>query len=158
MFKNSLLIEMDYIIKELTGEDLRKNKDSLFESLSRVRSVGEINSADACSILERINSQDAHIFVAMKGEGNSSEIIGTTTVLIEQKFIRGGAKVAHIEDVSTKKEFEGHGVAKAVMTEAMEYAKERGCYKVILDCSTETVGFYEKIGFKRNENHMRLDL
>lgn len=146
---------MDYSVRELTKEDLSKFSISLFESLSRVRNVGEISLNDAVKILEKINSQDGHVFVAIDG---ATGIIGTTTVLIEQKFIRQGARVAHIEDVSTRKEFEGHGVAKAVMNHAIAYARERKCYKVILDCSEETIGFYERLGFKRNENHLRLDL
>jgi len=120
-----------------------------------VRNVGEISLHDSLNILEKINSQDGHVFVAID---ETAGIIGTTTVLIEQKFIRQGARVAHIEDVSTRKEFEGHGIAKAVMNHAIDYARERKCYKVILDCNEETIGFYERLGFKKNENHLRLDL
>ena len=149
---------IEFSIVELDRELLSRCKDSFFDSLSRVRNVGEISSKDSSDILDSINSQDGHVFVAVTGYGNDEKIIGTTTVLVEQKFIRSGARVAHIEDVSTRKEFEGHGVAKAVMSHAISYARERGCYKVILDCSDETKGFYERLGFRANENHMRLDI
>jgi glucosamine-phosphate N-acetyltransferase len=32
----------------------------------------------------------------------------------------------------------------------MELAKERNCYKVILDCTKNISGFYEKIGFEKH--------
>ena len=37
-------------------------------------------------------------------------IIGSTTLLIEQKFIHDGGKVGHIEDVVTRKGYEGFGI------------------------------------------------
>ena len=33
-------------------------------------------------------------------------------------------------------------------------AKERGCYKIILDCSEENAAFYSKAGFRRKEVQM----
>ena len=36
----------------------------------------------------------------------------------------------------------------------LEVSRSCGCYKVILDCSDQNVPFYEKLGFKKNVNHM----
>jgi glucosamine-phosphate N-acetyltransferase len=36
-----------------------------------------------------------------------------------------------------------------------ELAVEKGCYKVILDCSDSNVSFYEKCGFSKTEIMMR---
>jgi glucosamine-phosphate N-acetyltransferase len=41
---------------------------------------------------------------------------------------------------------------------AVELAKGLSCYKCILDCNDGLVGFYEKLGFRRHDVGMRLDL
>ena len=35
-----------------------------------------------------------------------------------------------------------------LVTSLTKVAQENDCYKVILDCSPENVGFYEKCGYK----------
>ncbi len=143
---------MEYIVKELTVSLLHKR--GFVETLSRLREVGELDINRQIEILKKINSQDAHIFVAISGE----DIIGTATILIEQKFIRQGAKVGHIEDVSVSENFKSKNIGSEIVKECINYAKRRGCYKIILDCSDEVVSFYEKLGFRKSDNHMRLDM
>ena len=143
---------MDFIIKELTIDLLQLN--GLLETLSHMRETGNISIENRIKILKKIDYQDSHIFVAI----NNTEIIGTSTVLIEQKYIRNGACVCHIEDVSVNKRFIGLGIGKSVMKESIKYAKKRNCYKIILDCSNEVKPFYEKFGFKKEDNHMRINL
>jgi glucosamine-phosphate N-acetyltransferase len=144
-----------YNLKELTKEDLQQNFDSFRDTLKNLREVGGLSIDAAINVLSSINSQNGHIFVAQKEDG---EIIGAATLLIEQKFIRQGGKVGHVEDVATRSGFEGKGVGRSLMARLNEEAKKLGCYKIILDCSDENVLFYEKTGYKRYENCMRMDL
>lgn len=143
-----------YVVRELTVED-HELLPSLFETLENLRSVGELSGAQADEVLARIIIQDGHLFAAIDPQAG---VIGAATLLVEQKFIRQGALCGHIEDVAVRKGFEGKGVASALMERALSYAKERGCYKVILDCSEKLVPFYKKFGFKELDRHMRLDL
>ena len=39
----------------------------------------------------------------------------------------------------------------------LDVAKERKCYKTILNCENGLISFYEKIGFKQKSNEMRFD-
>jgi glucosamine-phosphate N-acetyltransferase len=64
----------------------------------------------------------------------------------------------HIVDVAVWKNYEGRGVGGALVAAAVQRAKELGCYKVILDCKPELVGFYERLGFAKHDVGMRLDL
>jgi glucosamine-phosphate N-acetyltransferase len=125
------------------------------ETLENLRPIGDVPIEKLVSILHEIDrNPNQFVFVAI-ADGN---LIGSITLLIEQKFIRQGGLVGHIEDVVTRKGHEGKGVGKALITTAVAKAKRCGCYKVILDCTEENVSFYEKLGFKRHEIEMRLDL
>jgi len=99
------------------------------------------------------NNPIYNIFVAEL----ENEIVGTITLLIEQKFIHRGGKVAHIEDVVVKRGFERRGIGKALVKAAVEEAKKKNCYKVILCCKKRNVPFYNKFGFRAWETEMRLE-
>ena len=74
-------------------------------------------------------------------------MVAIATLLIENKLIHNGSKVAHIEDVVVDKKFLGKGYGKKMIEFLTEKAKNQGCYKVILNCDEEVVAFYEKCGF-----------
>jgi glucosamine-phosphate N-acetyltransferase len=146
----------NFIIREIEQADLEKG---FFQTLSNLAMLGRIHDdlEQAKKILQEIKSYPLYkIFVAVKND--DAEIIGSITLLIEQKFIHDGGKSGHIEDVVTRKEYEGIGVGSALVSAALAFAREKNCYKVILDCSEKNVPFYEKIGFRRNEISMRYDL
>lgn len=146
----------NFIIREIEQADLEKG---FFQTLSNLAMLGRIRDdlEQAKKILQEIKSYPLYkIFVAVKND--DAEIIGSITLLIEQKFIHDGGKSGHIEDVVTRKEYEGIGVGSALVSAALAFAREKNCYKVILNCSEKNAPFYEKIGFRRNEISMRYDL
>ena len=145
---------IDYIVRELKKEDLKSSKGFL-KTLENLSTVGTIDQKKAQDILDYINSKDGHIYVAIDA---AEQIIGTATLLVEQKFIHAGGKVGHIEDVATREGYERKGVGKAVVGYAVEEAKKFGCYKVILDFNDENIQCYEKLGCKKYENCMRHNL
>jgi glucosamine-phosphate N-acetyltransferase len=103
---------------------------------------------------ERRKSFQMRTFVAEKDD----KIVGTVSVLIEPKFSNGFKSVAHLEDVAVRREYQGQGIAKALIEEAIKYAKKKDCYKVILDCDDSLINFYEGFDFVVNGVAMRLDL
>lgn len=88
----------------------------------------------------------------------SGAIVGTASLLVEPKFVRGGSFVGHVEDVVTDPSFRGKGIGHMLLDSLIEEARARDCYKVILDCNDSNVPFYEKKGFRKCENQMRLDI
>lgn len=141
---------MQFVVRDLDEKDF---SNGFFESLENLREVGALKNdiKRAKEILGKIKSQGTRIFVAEK----DGLVIGTITLLIEQKFLRNGAKAGHIEDVATRKGYEGIGVGSALIQRAIEVARSAGCYKVILDCSKDNIAFYEKNGFLQNEIGMK---
>jgi glucosamine-phosphate N-acetyltransferase len=147
-------MKTNYKIKEMDQTDFDGSAGFL-ETLANLSEVGDITLTEAKKIISKINSQGGHVYIAVNKDG---QIIGATTIIIEQKFIHHGGKVGHIEDVVTREGYERIGVGKALMEKALETAKMSGCYKVILDCSEDLITFYEKLGFRVHANCMRLDL
>ncbi|MDE1832267.1 MAG: GNAT family N-acetyltransferase [Thaumarchaeota archaeon] len=138
-------------IRKLQKKDLY---NGFLLSLDALRKSSHIKPKKANMIFNKIskNSQQI-IYVAVE----NSKVIGSANILIEQKFIHDGGKVGHIEDVVVRKEFQGKGIGKQIVTALLKYAEKQGCYKTILDCTDELIPFYENIGFKKHSNSMRFD-
>merc|ERR1712194_85889 len=91
---------------------------------------------------------------------DSRRVVATTTLLWEQKLLRGGKKVGHIEDVITHPDFQRKGLSKMILTQLVAEAKQAGeCYKLILDCTEPNSKVYAKCGFfATGEIQMRLNV
>ncbi len=139
------------IIRELKKEDLW---NGFLTSLNSLRQASDIDKEKAEEIFEKINSNSDHIIAVAELDG---KIVGSTTLLIEQKFIHKGGLVGHIEDVIVDKNFQGQKIGEKIMKYLLEIAKNRGCYKTILDCTDDVKPFYEKLGFKSIANELRFD-
>ena len=142
-------------IKELTVIDLTKSGVDFYKTLDNLVPKNKFNLSKAKKILKEINSCNGHVFIAVI---DNKTIVGTTTVLLERKFIRGGKLSSHIEDVSIRKGYEGKGIASQILEHCVTYAKKKKCYKIVLDCKKELIPFYNKFGFKDTEVGMKLYL
>ena len=127
-------------------------ENGFLESLDNLRTASNLDRETASNILKEIIANPDHIIHVAEING---KIVGSTTLLIEQKFIHDGGRVGHIEDVVVSKEFEGRGIGIKLVTSLLEIAKTKNCYKTILDCADELIPFYERIGFKQESNQMR---
>ncbi|PJC50923.1 MAG: histone acetyltransferase [Nitrosopumilales archaeon CG_4_9_14_0_2_um_filter_34_16] len=139
------------IIRELKEADLW---NGFLKSLDSLKQASNIEKSKAKEIFEKINANPDHIIAVAELDGR---IVGSTTLIIEPKFIHNGGMVGHIEDVVVNKDFQGKKIGEKIMKYLIEIAKNRGCYKTILDCTDDVKPFYEKLGFKQVANELRLD-
>jgi len=139
------------IIRELKKEDLW---NGFLKSLDSLKLASDINKTKAEEVFEKINSNPDYIIAVAEIEG---KIVGSTTLLIESKFIHQGGLVGHIEDVSVDKDFQGKKIGEKIMKYLLEVSKNRGCYKTILNCTDDVKRFYEKLGFKQVASELRID-
>jgi len=98
------------------------------------------------SSLEKVISQWSVVHIAIDKDAN--EIVWTATVLIEYKLHRWGTKAWHIEDVATRNWRWGKWIGSQLITNCIDTAKQAWCYKIILDCTQEMSGYYERFDFK----------
>ncbi len=141
-------------IKELEDDHLI---NSFFDTLSNLTEIGidVYNKEFSRKIFEKIKKADnIKIFVAIK----DSDIVGSITAIIEQKFVHNGGKICHIEDVVTRKGFEKLGIGSVLVEKVLELAIQEKCYKVILNCSEYNSKFYENLGFYKHDVGMRYNI
>ena len=145
---------MNYEIRKLKKSDVSLDSE-FFPILNQLSEIVDWHKLELGRLWDAYeNDKGMQVLVTEK----YGKIMGTGAVFIEQKFLRGGGKVGHIEDVVVDNRSREKGMGKAIVNSLVEIAKEEGCYKVILNCSNENVPFYIKCGFKLTENEMRMDL
>jgi glucosamine-phosphate N-acetyltransferase len=147
-----------YTIREIEENDLERG---VLETLDNLAPVGELNRTSTHNILQQIKSNPLHkIFVAIREDGDDDNhqglIIGTTTLLVEPKFIFCGAKFGHIEDVAVRKGYERMGIGSKLVSHATESAEKMGCIRTVLYCSDDRMYFYKKLGYSYRDNCMEI--
>ncbi len=143
-------------IRELVLDDL---DNGFLESLDNLLSgTSRLERTNARTVLAEIRSNPLHrIFVAVipQRQAGREVVVGTTTLLVEPKFIFNGGRVGHIEDVSVRRGYEDMGLGRRLVSHATQVAKDMGCVKMVLDCSEETMPFYQKLGYSYQDNCMK---
>jgi len=124
------------------------------ECLDNLKKASDLEEDKAKNVLKNILDDSNHIIHVAELDGN---IVGSATLLIEQKFIHRGGLVGHIEDVVVKEGFERRQIGRLIIESLLEESRKRGCYKTILDCKDDVKEFYRKIGFNHESNEMRFD-
>jgi GNAT superfamily N-acetyltransferase len=81
-------------------------------------------------------------------------LAASCTLVIVSNITRGARPYALIEKVVTHGDFRRRGYGTAVLKKAVEMAREKGCYKVMLLTGRKDEGvlsFYESAGFDRSK-------
>ena len=100
---------------------------------------------------ERITAREGtHILIAQE----DGAVVSAVTLTVIDNLTHGIRPYALIENVVTRADCRGRGLATAVMERACDIAREAGCYKVMLLTGSKqdsTLRFYERCGFNRND-------
>ena len=97
------------------------------------------------------------------GAVDNGKVVSTCYAVYIPNLTRGNRGICFIENVVTDKAYRKLGLASKVIDMAVEFAKERHCYKAILQSGISRTGahqFYEKKGFNGTSKKafdMRLD-
>ncbi|QKF93973.1 glucosamine 6-phosphate N-acetyltransferase [Fadolivirus algeromassiliense] len=139
-----------YTVSELQKSDYYHGFLQLLEQLTTV-CANEITYQAFSDQFDKFKSK---VFVVKE----NGQVIGTAALLVEEKFIHKLASVGHIEDVVVSQEYRDKGIGKLLINHCVEYAKNNGCYKVILNCAEKNIEFYKKCGFTNKNVEMSIYL
>jgi glucosamine-phosphate N-acetyltransferase len=142
--------EPQITIRPMYATDLRRG---ILPTLASLKPC-ELTDEEAIEVFRQRMKQKIYTYVALM----DNRIVGTVTLMIEPKFIHSGGVVGHIEDVAVHQAYQAHGVGALLVRHVLDECRKAGCYKVILDCAEKVIPFYEKLGFSRWEQAMRIDL
>lgn len=126
----------------------------LLESLDSLSPASGMDAGLARAVLERAAADPSREVFVAESDGR---VVGSLTLLVEEKLIHGGGLAGHIEDVAVDGGARGRGAGRMLVERALREAQTRGCYKTVLDCSEDLAGFYERLGFARRGLCMRVD-
>ncbi len=143
------LANSEVIIRPMFATDLDHGFLETLEALTTVNLTRE----QAVEVYQRRMRTHLDTFVALIGR----QVVGTATVIIEQKYLHSGGYCGHIEDVAVNKQFQTHGIGSKLIRHCLQFCQDEGCYKVILDCAPHLIGYYEKFQFKTWSQGMRVD-
>ena len=133
---------------------IKSNKSSLSEInsqyiqlLSSLTKTEKLSNDFFLKKVEEISTMGEIIVCYFLDNRHKINIIGSGTIIYEPKIIHGGKYVGHIEDIIVSEQNRNKGIARSILTELKKLAYRKDCYKIILDCSEENRGFYEKNDF-----------
>ena len=132
-------------IRELNQGDL-ESLIKLYEQLDGKNSGFAVDDARGIWKNEIEGNQSIKYFGAVE----NGKVVSTCFCAIIPNLTRLGGAIGFIENVVTDKDFRKQGLGKKVMEKAIEFAREKNCYKVILESGawrTEAHQFYRNLGF-----------
>ncbi len=138
---------MEVKIRQATLDDVKDILQIYAESLDN----GKVLSVEKAQIvfLKQQQYPDYKVFVAEYEQ----QLVGTFALLIMENMAHQGTPSAVVEDVGVIPAMQGKGIGKVMMEYALNYAKEKGCYKMSLSSNLrrdKAHQFYESLGFQKH--------
>ncbi|MBP5384010.1 MAG: GNAT family N-acetyltransferase [Lachnospiraceae bacterium] len=133
---------MEY--RRLTETDLQ----SLLALYKQLQPDDEDPSVEDSRIVWQEIEKDPNIHYY--GAVDHGRVVSTCYAVYIPNLTRNNRGVCYIENVITDKDYRNRGLASKVIDMAVSFAKEKGCYKVILQSGIARVDahrFYENKGF-----------
>lgn len=123
------------------------NEKNIIEYLSLLHTLSNVYDSDdeLKYMIDNFKKQilkfpsNVNIFVILV----DNIVVGSGSIIIEQKIIHGFSKVGHIEDIVIDKNYQGKGYGKKIIDYLINFARENNCYKITLGCNDNKVNFYK---------------
>eukprot|EP00210_Caulerpa_lentillifera_P009523 g9081.t1 len=138
-----------FVHRELLLEDYDKG---FLHLLSQLTTVGTVRKEAFLERLQQIRTRGDRVLVIEDKE--NEKLVACGTLIFEYKFVHECGVAGHIEDVVVDSSYRDQHLGKTLIRRLVTLAEQEGCYKVILDCAEDNVGFYEKCGLTRKEIQM----
>jgi glucosamine-phosphate N-acetyltransferase len=124
------------------------NQRGFFELLNQLTTATKVPQTVYRARFRHLQRRGEYCIIVVE-DTVSRRIVGSATLLVEFKFIRGCGLVGHIEDVVVDAAYRGQRLGQLLVQQLVDVAKTLSCYKVILDCADDKMGFYNSCEFER---------
>ncbi|GAA5977311.1 hypothetical protein JCM5350_002425 [Sporobolomyces pararoseus] len=142
------LVPADLTLRPLESTDYTRSHLSLLSHLTSSPDIGSDAWSSRFSQLSSINSVIPTYFPIVLVSKSTGQLVGAATLVVELKFLRGGGKVGHVEDVVVHPDMQGKKLGNLLLNCLTKLSEGQGCYKTILDCDPKNEAFYVKCGYE----------
>lgn len=141
------------MIRKASAADAQALKTLYFEHLTNYPPKEEQDMTKWEYLLEKF-AQDDNMYLLVLEENGI--VVSSVQMAIIESLTHNVRPFAVIENVVTHFEHRNRGYASALLEEAAEIAKQKGCYKISLETGSNkesTLNFYRKNGFEIDAKH-----
>lgn len=136
--------------------------------MATARTVHDDELTDLLELYRMLNPDDPHLdpaqaratFDEMRADGDldvvvvehDDRLVASCVLSVTTNLTRGARPWAVLENVVTHEDYRGEGFGRRCVEAAVDRARERDCYKVMLLTGTDQewkLAFYESCGFDR---------
>ncbi|KAI8092147.1 acyl-CoA N-acyltransferase [Gilbertella persicaria] len=140
-----------YTLRALRSGDYERG---FLDVLTVLTEVGGHSKEEFLEQFKYMKKHNDQYFTITITEDAKNQVVAVGTILVERKFVHKNGLVGHIEDIAVNSNQQGKKLGLRIIQALKYIGAQRGCYKVILDCSEKNIPFYEKCGFKQKEYEM----
>ncbi|XP_034941392.1 probable glucosamine 6-phosphate N-acetyltransferase [Chelonus insularis] len=137
--------ENGLLVRPLRLSDYEKGFIQLLEQLT---DVGGVTKEQFSNRFLSMKTSGGHYVVVVE-DLNKGIIVGSATLVVEQKFIHNCALKGRVEDVVVYLPYRKQKLGKLLVETVTQLARRLRCYKLSLDCRDHLIKYYEKLGFKQ---------
>lgn len=130
--------------------DIHEIKTQYIKLLSKLSNVEPLSDTNFMNKIYEISQMGDIIICYVTNTDKDFLIIGAGTITFQAKITHGGKYVGRIEDIVIDSMYQNIGISNNIMNHLLDYAKNKGCYKTILNCNSNVEKVYENFGFKKN--------
>ncbi len=146
--QNNIYYENFYTYVNSNMEQLTDLKNQYIKLMSDLTICEELDNQTFFQKLKQIDSVGTIVIGYKFSSDNLIEIVGSGTIIIEPKIIRGARSVGHIEDIVVKSSWRGKKISQSILNKLKDFALKKNCYKIILDCDESVCPVYKSNGFE----------
>ncbi|XP_068681384.1 glucosamine 6-phosphate N-acetyltransferase-like [Montipora capricornis] len=137
------------VLRPLCSGDYEKGFVSL---LSQLTKVGDVTKEMFLKRFHAMKSCPSTYYIIVVEDTKLEKIVGTGTLILEQKFIHEIAVRGRIEDIVVDNTCRGKKIGKLIVETLMLLSEKLECYKTSLECKDPLLTFYTQFGLKREDN------
>lgn len=134
--RDPLLIADTSQIRPLASTDYARGHLSVLSVLSQVSDPGE--AAWRAQFMAMHAAPETYFSLVIV-DRTTDQIIGTGTLFVERKFMRGLGRAGHIEDIAVDRHQQGKKVGLRIINALIYISETLECYKTILNCSDSNI-------------------
>ncbi len=89
------------------------------------------------------NNPYSTLFGVFDEYDNGCKLVGVGTLWMQPKYYHNNAKSGLLEDIVIDENHQGKGLGKKLVHFIIETAQQKGCHKIILNCTQENIPVYQ---------------